>query len=121
MKIVTRYHGPVAILGLEGPLTHGVGDTALRGAVLDLLNEGYDKILIDLGSVRKMDSSGLGELVRCRTTCEDHEAEVKLLRLHPKVYSLISVSQLVGLFEIYESEADALPSFWHDMPSNSDH
>ncbi len=121
MEITTRYHGPVAVLRLDGKLTHGEGDAKLRGAVLDVLDEGYDKILIDMGGVRRVDSSGLGELLRCRSTCQRHDAELKLLRLEPSIYTLMTVSKLAGVFEIYESEAEALPSFWSADPSESSH
>ena len=121
MEITTRYHGPVAVLRLDGKLTHGEGDAKLRGAVLDVLDEGYDKILIDMGGVRRVDSSGLGELLRCRTTCQRYHADLKLLRLDPSIYTLMTVSKLVGVFDIYDSEAEALPSFWSDRSSGPGH
>lgn len=121
MEIVTTYQGPVAILGLRGRLTHGQGDTALRGAVLDVLEDGYDKILIDMSRVTRVDSSGLGELLRTRSTCQSRRASIKLLRCNMKVYSLITMSKLVGVFEIFDDEADALPSYWQDAPTATAH
>ena len=104
MKITTRYYGPVAIMDLSGKLTLGKGDVALRGRLLELLDEGIKNIIINLKELKVMDSSGLGELIRCRTTCSQHGAELKLLE----------VTRLIGVFEIYTEEAEAIPSFWHE-------
>ncbi len=114
MKITTRYYDPVAILDLEGALTLGRGDVLLRGRLLELLEEGYRRILLNMGAVRHVDSSGLGELLRSRETCEERGAELKLLHLNPGAYRLLTMSKLVGLFEIFDSEAEAIPSFWHE-------
>ena len=114
MKITTRYYGPVALMDLSGKLTLGKGDVALRGRLLELLDEGIKNIIINLKELKVMDSSGLGELIRCRTTCSQHGAELKLLNLTPKVYDLLEVTRLIGVFEIYTEEAEAIPSFWHE-------
>ena len=113
MKIATRYYGPVAIMDLSGKLTLGKGDVALRGRLLELLDEGIRNIIINLQELKVMDSSGLGELIRCRTTCSQHGAELKLLNLTPKVYNLLEVTRLIGVFEIYTDEVEAIPSFWN--------
>lgn len=114
MKITTRYYGPVAIMDLSGKLTLGRGDVALRGRLLELLDEGLKNIIINLAELKVMDSSGLGELIRCRTTCSQHGAELKLLNLTPKVYDLLEVTRLIGVFEIYTDEVEAIPSFWEN-------
>lgn len=112
MKIATRYYEPVAILDLEGDLTIGRGDVVLRGRLLELLDEGYRRILINMAGVRHVDSSGLGELIRCKETCDARGAHLKLLHLNPGAYRLLTMSQVIGLFEIFDDEAEAIPSFW---------
>ncbi len=114
MKITTRYYDPVAILDLDGALTLGRGDVLLRGRLLELLDEGYRRILINMKAVRHVDSSGLGELLRSRETCRDRGAELKLLHLNPGAYRLLTMSKVVGLFDIFDDEAEAIPSFWPD-------
>jgi len=112
MKISTRYYGPVVIMDLGGKLTFGKGDVALRRSLLELLDEGHRNIIINLKELKTIDSSGLGELIRCKTTCNTHGGDIKLLHLNPKVYKLLEITRLIGIFEIFDDEVSAIPSFW---------
>ncbi len=118
MKITPRHYDPVVILDLDGSLTIGEGDVALRRAILELLEEGHRHIILNCLNLRTMDSSGLGELIRCKTTCNARGAELKLLHLNPKVYDLLEVTRLIGIFEIHDQEVDAIPSFWNGEPGS---
>ncbi len=120
MKITTRHYDPVVILDMEGELTIGEGDVELRRALLELLDEGYRAIILNLRDLRTMDSAGLGELMRCRATCASRGAELKLLHLNPKVHDLLEVTRLIGVFEVHDSEADAIPSFWNEEHPGED-
>lgn len=111
MKIGMRIQDEIAILALEGRLTIGDGDAALRQDIEDLVKEGRKKVLIDLKGVRAMDSSGLGELVRARDVAERAGCSIKLLHVEDKVASVLEVTRLIGVFEIFEDEALALASF----------
>jgi anti-sigma B factor antagonist len=111
MNITTRYEGDVTVLDLEGRITIGEGDVQLRGAVLDALEDNRDKLLLNLAGVKAMDSSGLGELIRCKTTCARRDAEIKLLNVNLKLYKLLTMSQLIGVFEMFDDEEKAIGSF----------
>jgi len=111
MKIKTREEEGVAIVQLDGKLTIGVGDVKLREEVADLLGRGTKKILLDLNKVKTMDSSGLGELVRCKATAEDTGATIKLLHVQDKVQQVLEMTRLIGVFDDYSDEIDALASF----------
>ena len=63
MKISARHQAGVTILEPKGKITIGVGDVALREAVHEAVEAGSRRILIDLGGVSTIDSSGIGELV----------------------------------------------------------
>ena len=63
MKITARHREGVTILECKGKITIGVGDVALRNAVDEAVGAGSNQILVDLGSVTTMDSSGIGEPV----------------------------------------------------------
>ena len=63
MKITKREKNGVTILEVEGKVTIGKGDVVLREAVLQAIGEGPAKLLINLGEVTTIDSSGVGELV----------------------------------------------------------
>ena len=111
MKITTRNKEGVTIVELDGKLTIGEGDVRLREEIADLLDQGSKKILLDLEQTQMMDSSGLGELVRCRATADRHGATVKLLHAEDKVHKALEMTRLIGVFETYDDEIDALASF----------
>ena len=111
MEITKRTVGDVTILDLNGKLTIGKGDVVLRDALVAELEGGSKGILINLDTVNTIDSSGLGELIRCRVTSKSHEAEVKLLNVNIKARKLLTMAQLVGVFEMFDDEELAVASF----------
>ena len=102
MDIKTRQTKGVTILDLEGKLTIGTGDVRLRGALLDELEENHTQILVNLQNVKTIDSSGLGELIRCKATVAARGGEIKLLNANLKARKLLTMAQLVGVFEMFE-------------------
>jgi anti-anti-sigma regulatory factor len=62
ITITERQAGDVTILDLDGKVTIGEGSVALRGAIRRVLGEGKTKLLLNLGHVGYIDSSGIGEL-----------------------------------------------------------
>jgi len=111
MDITSRQGQDVVILDLGGKLTIGRGDVRLRGALLDELENGQTKILINLDKVKTIDSSGLGELIRCKATSASKEAALKLLHVNLKARKLLTMAQLVGVFEMFDDEELAIASF----------
>ncbi len=102
----------VTIVDLGGRIT--LGDTSsgkLRETVRDILGRGSKKILLNLGEVSYIDSSGLGELVSSYTTASNQGSTVKLLNLQKKVQDLLQITKLYTVFDTFESEADAVLSF----------
>ena len=111
MKISQRQRDGVTILDLKGKITIGMGDIALRNAVQDALNSGAHAILVNLADVSTIDSSGVGELVSAYTTVLNRGAKLKLVNLPPKVNDILSITQLITVFEVYDDEATAVRSF----------
>lgn len=111
MEITRRTIGDVVILDLDGKLTIGKGDVVLRGAFVDELDVGHRKLIVNLDKVKVIDSSGLGELIRCKVTASEKEADVKLLNVNVKARKLITMAQLVGVFDDFEDEKVAVESF----------
>jgi anti-sigma B factor antagonist len=75
------------------------------------LGRGAKKIVLNLGEVSYIDSSGLGELVSSYTTASNQGGKVKLLNLQKKVQDLLQITKLYTVFDTYENEADAVLSF----------
>ena len=111
MEIIKRLVGDVAILDLNGKLTIGTGDVALRGALLGELEDGRTKIVINLQNVTVIDSSGLGELIRCKATAAARNGDIKLLHVNLKARKLLTMAHLVGVFEMFDDEKMAVASF----------
>ena len=113
MKITTRRDREegVTIVDLEGKLTIGEGDVQLREEIRELLEDGKKKILINMQGVKMMDSSGLGELVRTRESAQNADATIKLLHVEDKVQEVLEMTRLIGIFETFDDEIDAVASF----------
>ena len=111
LTIASREVDGVAILDLSGRITLGEGSVQLRDAIRGLIGKGTKHILLNLGDVNYIDSSGLGELVSAYTTARNQQAEVKLLNLTRKVHDLLQLTKLVTVFDIKDDEASAIASF----------
>ncbi len=111
MKIDRRSRDGVTILEPKGKITIGVGDVALRDAVLNCLQEGERSILMNLAAVTTIDSSGIGELVSAYTTVSNRGGKLKLLSLPPKVQDILQITQLITVFEVYDDEDEAVESY----------
>jgi anti-sigma B factor antagonist len=101
----------VTVLDLSGRITLGEGSVQLRDAIRDLIAKGQKRILLDLGEVNYIDSSGLGELVSAYTTARNLGATLKLLKLTKKVHDLLQLTKLYTVFDIFDDEASAIASF----------
>lgn len=111
ITITERQAGDVTILDLAGKVTIGEGSVILRSKVRSLLDEGKNKILLNLGNVSYVDSSGIGELVSSYTTVRNQQGALKLLNLTEKIQDLLAITKLLTVFEVFEDEGEALASF----------
>jgi anti-sigma B factor antagonist len=111
LDIRERQAGDVTVLDMNGKITIGEGSVALRSAIRRLLEEGKKKILLNLGGVSYMDSSGIGELVSSHTAISKEEGQLKLLNLTEKLESLLAITKLLTVFDVYENESEALNSY----------
>ncbi|MCB1051612.1 MAG: STAS domain-containing protein [Acidobacteria bacterium] len=111
MKAVLEERDDVAILKLHGKITIGEGDVMLRKHLDEIVERGFKKIIFDLKDVSYMDSSGVGELVACYTTVTNRDGQLRLTNLKSKIYGLLQLTALITVFQIYDSNEDALQSF----------
>jgi anti-sigma B factor antagonist len=111
LNIKERQAGDVTILDLSGKITIGEGSVQLREAVRRLLDDGKKKILLNLGDVSYVDSSGIGELVSSYTTTNNNGGQLKLLNLTKKIQDLLMITKLLTVFETYDNEEAAVSSF----------
>lgn len=108
MLVRRRTEGDICILELDGLLTRGDGDVQLRNAVQEAVEDGYRKLVLDLRKTRRMDSSGLGELIRAKSVIQDSSGQVVLTGVRDKVQDVLEMTRLIGVFEEFDSPEDAL-------------
>ncbi len=111
MKIEERQVKDVTILDIYGKITIGEGSIEVRNKVRDLLQTSKKNILLNLGEVSYVDSSGIGELVSCYTTVTNQGGQLKLLHLTKKLQELLAITKLLTVFDSYKDESEALSSF----------
>jgi anti-sigma B factor antagonist len=111
MRITERQVADVMVLELDGRLILEEGESPLRETVDRLVKQGHVKILVDLRGVTKIDSAGIGMLVSKYLTAFRHGGRVKLLHLTTRAGNLMHFTRLCTVFEMFDSEDEALRSF----------
>jgi anti-sigma B factor antagonist len=112
LKIHTRNNvDGITIFDLSGRITLGEGSVTIRDTVRGELETGSKKILLNLADVSYIDSSGIGELVSAFTTVKNRGGELKLVNLTKKMHELLQITKLYTVFDVYNSESEALASF----------
>lgn len=110
-KATVRQVNGVAIVDLSGRITLGEGGTMLRDTVRELVEQGHKKIMLNLGRVTHIDSSGIGELVRALTAARSQGGELKLVNVSPPVNEVLGITRLAALFEVAQDETTGAASF----------
>ncbi len=111
MTATTRQIGSVTIVDISGRIVLGEESAALRELVCNLLDKGHRQILLNLGDVHYIDSSGLGSLVSAFTSVRKQNGELKLLNLTNKVHDVLQIAKLYTVFDITDDETDGVKSF----------
>ena len=107
----TREVGQIKLVDLSGRIALGEGSALLRKTIRDLLENGETRIILNLGDVNYIDSSGIGELVSAFTTAKNQSGELKLLHLTKKVHDLLQITKLYTVFDVKDDEAAAVKGF----------
>lgn len=111
MQINEQMKGDVAVISLKGKLMGGPETTAIHDKVKDLVDNNIKKVVIDLGKVKWMNSSGLGVLMGSMTTLKNANGELKLANVTDKVKSLFMITKLITIFDTHDSIDEAVGNF----------
>ena len=103
MRIKEKIDNHVAVLSLSGKMMGGPETTALHDHIRSLIGDGISKVVIDLGGVKWINSSGLGVLMAVMTTLKNADGQMKLANTTEKVESLLMITQLMRIFDTYDS------------------
>jgi len=110
-KATARESGGITVVDVSGRITLGEGSSMLREMVRDLIDKGHTKIVLNLGDVNYIDSSGIGELVSGFSAVKGQGGELKLLNLTKKVHDLLQITKLYTVFDVHTDENTVLSSF----------
>jgi anti-sigma B factor antagonist len=111
MKIGRHEEGSIVVIEPKGKITIGEGDVLLREEITRLLGEEKKQLVLDLGGISYMDSAGVGELVSVYTSVKNRGGELKLSCLTKKIKDLLQITQLMTIFDTYETTQEAVSSF----------
>jgi anti-sigma B factor antagonist len=111
IQVNCRQVDSVTVVDVAGRITLGDGSTLLRDTIRELVAKDEKRILLNLGEVSYIDSSGLGELVSAFTQVRKQGGDLKLLNLTRKVHDLLQITKLYTVFDVKDDEASAVKSF----------
>ena len=111
LTIVERQVEDVVVLVLSGQMLIDDGDLLFGRRVRDLIDRGQVKIIVDLGGVTYIDSSGVGMLVGKLQTVRDKGGDIRLLHVTTRGQRLFGMLKILTLFEVFEDEVQAVGSF----------
>ena len=111
VKLNTRRVDDVSVVDVAGRITLGEGSSGLRETLREMVGKGQKKILLNLGEVSYIDSSGIGELISGFVTVTNNGGQLKLLNLTKRVEGLLQITKLYTVFDVHETEVSAIRSF----------
>ena len=111
LKLSKRTVDGIVAFGCNGRIVFGEESALLRDEVKKTLAEGNKRVVLNLGEVNYIDSGGLGTLVALHTTAHNAGGTIKLANLTKRVGDLLQVTKLLTVFEVHNSEYEALEAF----------
>ena len=111
MTIKERKLAGVVVLSIAGDITMALrGASGVSDRVRSALAQGERRFLLDVGRVRYVDSTGLGDLVQAHAVVQNHGGVMKLLNVTKRLNDLLIVTRLLTVFDCYDDEGEALKS-----------
>ncbi|GIK21126.1 MAG: STAS domain-containing protein [Ignavibacteriaceae bacterium] len=108
-KVFEKYNA--VIIELKGDVMGGDDTKEFNQLLHKLIDEGKKNVVVDLGEVKFMNSSGLGMLISGLTTVKRENGSLKLANVTEKIESLLIITKLITIFESFDSVDDAVKSF----------
>jgi anti-sigma B factor antagonist len=116
MKLHRSEEDGVVLITLSGKLMGGPDADTIQETVREALSQGNKKILLDLGDVSWVNSTGLGILIASHITVTNAGGIIKLMRVSRRIDSILMVTKLNTIFEVHQNKQDALASFKGQNP-----
>ena len=111
LKMTNREVDGVSVVALDGRIVLGEESNALREKVKSYIAEGKKKIILNMANITFIDSAGLGTLVAAHHSAKSQGAALKLAHLGSKFQEVLQITKLLTVFDVYNTEAEAVGSF----------
>lgn len=111
MRLKTKELEGVVVVEVKGNLVGGPDSQKFRDLLHKLANQGRSKIVVDLKGVKIINSAGLGTLISGLTTMRNSGGDLKISNPNEKIQSLLKITRLVKIFEVYDSVDEAIRSY----------
>ena len=110
LKLNSRTVDGIFSVNCNGRIVFGEESSLLRDQIKQAIAE-HKRIVLNLGEVNYIDSGGLGTLVALRITAQNAGGAIKLTNLTKRVGDVLQITKLLTVFDVYNSEAEAIESF----------
>lgn len=107
-KIISRQSGDKTLVDIDASNVDFRNSEAIKSSVAALVSQGQKNILLNLGKVSFMDSSGLGVILFCKRTCDEAGGSFGIFALQNYVSNLVNLTNLNKTIHIFENEAEAV-------------
>jgi anti-anti-sigma factor len=108
LELVERELGEALVIDVVGELTVASGTERLLEAVRKSVAAGRRLLLVNLGQCRRVDSSGVGELVTCLVTATRHDASMRLTSIPQPIRGLMKMTNVLKAFEVFDTDEEAV-------------
>ncbi len=111
LDILSSKHDSITLVTLKGTIVAGDAADHLLSKTQELLDAGQTQILLDLGEVTFVDSTGISALIKVYAAAKRKGGVVKLLNLTKRIYDGLQIARLSDIFSIYDDLQKAIASF----------
>jgi len=111
LKMTEREVDGVSVVALDGRIVLGEESNALREKVKSMIAAGKKKIILNMDNITFIDSAGLGTLVAAHHSVKSQGASMRLCHLGSKFQEVLQITKLLTVFDVYNTEAEAVASF----------
>jgi anti-sigma B factor antagonist len=111
MRLKTKELNDVVVIEVKGNMMGGPDSQKFRDFLHKLVDEGKNKVIVDLKNVKFINSAGLGTLISGLTTMRNAGGDLKIANPTEKIESLLMITRLIKVFESYSSVDEAVESF----------
>ncbi|MGE5110467.1 MAG: STAS domain-containing protein [Acidobacteriaceae bacterium] len=111
MAVEFRKDGITGYIKVDGRLSHGPNLEDFRARWTSAVAAGCTQIILDLSNVPSIDSSGMGNLVRCKAALDKEGGKMKIVGARAAILHALSLIRLDTMFEFYPDGGSAMASF----------